>query len=136
LSLVLDASVAVAWLHEDEGGDAVDAIFDIVSDKGTVVPAHFFLEVANGLTMSLRRGRIDRQTRELGLADLRDLWIEVDPETTERLWNATLALADAYRLTVYDSAYLELARRRGLPLATLDRDLVSAARHEGVALAL
>jgi predicted nucleic acid-binding protein len=68
------------------------------------------------------------------LADLSLLPISLDPETDRQAWDATLQLAHRHRLTLYDAAYLELAQRRGLPLATLDRDLRTAATAEGVHL--
>ena len=60
--------------------------------------------------------------------------VRVDPDTDRQAWGATAQLAARQRLTLYDAAYLELARRRGLPLATLDRELRTAASDEEVAL--
>jgi predicted nucleic acid-binding protein len=68
------------------------------------------------------------------LADLLSLPISLDPETDRRAWDPTLQLAHLHRLTLYDAAYLELAQRRGLPLATLDCDLRTAAIAERVHL--
>ena len=82
----------------------------------------------------MRRGRIDRAYRDASLADLRSLAITIDPGTNRAAWAATLQLADRFGLTSYDAAYLELALRRRLPLATLDGDLVRAARAENVPL--
>jgi predicted nucleic acid-binding protein len=92
------------------------------------------LEIANVLEMGVRRGRHDAAFREVTLADLALLSIQVDPHTNDRAWGATIRLAERHRLTVYDAAYLELALRRGLPLATLDRELRVAATAENVAL--
>jgi predicted nucleic acid-binding protein len=85
------------------------------------------LEVANSLTVAIRRGRIDAEFRRAALDDLALLDITTDPHTDTHAWAETLLLADRFRLTVYDAAYLELARRRALPLATLDEDLSAAA---------
>jgi predicted nucleic acid-binding protein len=86
------------------------------------------------LEMGIRRGRHDVAFRHATLADLSLLPISLDPETDRRAWDATLQVAHLHRLTLYNAAYLELAQRRGLPLATLDSDLRTAARTEGVTL--
>jgi predicted nucleic acid-binding protein len=99
-----------------------------------VVPVHWPLEVANALLMAVRRARIDAGFRDAALRDLAALPIVLDPETSSRAWHDTLRLADAHRLTAYDAAYLELAHRRALPLATLDAELRAAARAFGVTL--
>ena len=66
---------------------------------------------------------------------LAELPITIDPETADRTWGATARLAEAHRLTAYAAAYLELAQRLGLPLATQDAALIAAARATGVELA-
>jgi predicted nucleic acid-binding protein len=103
-------------------------------ENGAWVPSLWPLEVANVLETGVRRGRHDIAFRDSTLADLSLLPISTDPETGNRAWNATLELAHRHRLTLYDAAYLELARRRQLPLATLDSDLRAAAMAEGVPL--
>jgi len=82
----------------------------------------------------VRSRRVDPQFLMTAISDLSTFWIETDPETENRAWGATLRLAERHRLTVYDAAYLETAMRRGLPLATLDKELRSAAEQEGVTL--
>ena len=82
----------------------------------------------------MRRGRIDVAYRDATIADLRDLAIDVDPETDRKAWSEILQLADRFRLTLYDAAYLELARRRQLPLASLDNELRAAGQMLGVPL--
>ena len=77
--------------------------------------------------MGIRRKRIDEEFRGRALADLIDLDVAIDAETNTFVWADTLALADRFRLTVYDACYLKLAQRRGVPLATLDNDLRKAA---------
>jgi len=84
--------------------------------------------------MDVRRGRHVVEFRDGALADLALLPIQIDPETDRHAWSATLRLAGRHRLTLYDAAYLELALRRALPLATLDRQLRAAARDENVEL--
>ena len=134
MSLVLDTSVTMAWVYADEMSRPVREVFDQVTESGAWVPSLWRLEIANVLEMGVRRGRHDAAFREVTLADLALLSIQVDPHTNDRAWGATLRLAERHRLTVYDAAYLELALRRGLPLATLDRELRVAAKAEDVTL--
>ena len=98
------------------------------------MPALWRLEVANSLTVAVRRGRIDAEFRQAALTDLALLDITTDPHTDACAWAATLRLADSFRLTLYDAAYLELAQRRTLPLATLDKDLCAATAALGLRL--
>ena len=111
---------------------AIEAVFFQVGLNGAVVPAIWHLEVANSLQSAIRRGRITTTDRQGTLADLARLPIEIDVETATAAWEGTLALADRFGLTTYDAAYLDLAIRRHLPLATLDRQLVDAARRAAV----
>jgi predicted nucleic acid-binding protein len=136
MSLVLDASVTLAWLFGDEASPSVRQVFDTIAERGAVVPGLWHLEVANSLTMAVRRKRIDAPFRQAALNDLAVLDITTDPQTAAQAWAATLELADTYRLTLYDASYLELASRRGLPLATLDQDLLAAAVRARVPLAM
>lgn len=131
MSLVLDSSATLAWIYGDETTDAIRAVFDQVAEAGAVVPALWRLEVANSLTVAVRRNRIDADFRRGALADLALLDISIDPHTDNQAWGETLHLADRYRLTLYDAAYLELAHRRKLPLATLDQALRAAAQASG-----
>jgi len=128
LSLVLDSSVTLAWIYPDETTDAIRQVFDSVAEDGAVVPALWRLEVGNGLTVAVRRGRIVSAMRASALADLELLDILIDAATDANAWSNSLHLADRFGLTLYDAAYLELAQRRSLPLASLDRDLRSAAQ--------
>jgi len=134
MSLVLDTSATIASLYPDEKTSAIRAVFDRVSEDGASVPSLWRLEVANVLNIGIRRGRNTVDFRDKSLIDLKALPIEIDPETDFHAWHATLYLADRHRLTLYDAAYLELALRRGLPLASLDRDLRAAAAAENVQL--
>jgi predicted nucleic acid-binding protein len=132
MSLVLDSSVALAWVYGEETTAAVRHVFDLVGGSGAWVPGLWRLEVANILEMGVRRGRHDADFRDSTLADLALLPIHVDPETDGQAWGATARLAERHRLTLYDTAYLELALRRGLPLASLDQELRAAAEAEKV----
>lgn len=133
MSLVLDSSVTLAWVLPDERHPAIDALWDRVVSSRAWVPSLWRLEVANSLTMAMRRGRISADFRADTLADLALLNIQTDPDTGSFAWRDTLALADTHGLSVYDAAYLELALRLSLPLATLDGALNRAAERCGVA---
>lgn len=134
MSLVLDCSTAIAWVYSEETTDAVHHVFELLSQTGAWVPGLWRLEVANVLEMGARRGRHRLDFRDLTLADLAQLPIQVDIETDRHAWGETLSLAERHHLTLYDAAYLELAMRRNLPLATLDEDLRQAGRSEKVRL--
>lgn len=130
--VVLDSSIVLSWCLPDEGG--ADEFQHEVAGSGAIVPSHWPLEVANALLMAERRQRIDAGFRNAVLRDLAALPISLDGETSARAWNETLRLAEAHRLTAYDAAYLELAQRLSLPLATLDRELRVAADALGLPL--
>ena len=132
MSLVLDSSATLAWIYSDEVNEEVRQLFDTVAETGAVVPALWRLEVANSLTVAVRRGRIDAEFRRAALDDLALLDVTTDPHTDTHAWAETLRLADRFELTLYDAAYLELAHRRGLPLATLDQELRAAASTLGL----
>ena len=134
MTLVVDASLTLAWYFEDERSAAGDAGLDRVTEEGAVVPSLWRYEVANGLQMAVRRKRIDAAYRDASLAELRLLPITVDRPGDDLIWTNTVVLAERFRLTVYDAAYLELAHRRALPLATADRPLRAAARTLGLEL--
>lgn len=132
MSLVIDSSITLAWFFKDERTPAVLAVFSDVQDAGAVVPILWRYEVANALQMAVRRRRITTADRDETLADLTEIDVMLDPEGNEHAWSSSLRLSDRHRLTVYDAAYLELAQRRRLPLATLDRALIRAGEAEGV----
>jgi predicted nucleic acid-binding protein len=134
VSLVLDSSAILAWFYADETTAAIRRVVEMLAEDGAWVPSLWSLEVANILETGVRRGRHDIAFRDATLADLSLLPISTDPETDRQAWNATLQLAHRHRLTLYDAAYLELAQRRRLPLATLDSDLRAAAMVECVPL--
>jgi predicted nucleic acid-binding protein len=132
LSLVLDSSATLAWIFSDETTEEIQRVFEWVADHGAVVPSLWRLEIANSLTTAARRGRIDIAFRNAALADLAQLDIQIDPETDVQSWGSILELADQFGLTSYDAAYVELARRRHFPLATLNEHM----RMAGAALGL
>lgn len=132
MSFVLDASVALAWCFRDEGGDYPARVLDALRGGEAVVASHWTLEVSNGLLVAERRGRIGSQEGARVVRLLLALPIVVDPVERSRALTATYRLARTRSLSSYDAAYLELAGRLGVPLATLDEDLREAAAAEGV----
>lgn len=134
MSLVLDCSAALAFLLPDETAPAAELVLDRILAGGAWVAGYWRLGVANALTSAVRRKRISREFRNDALADLSQLNIRVDLDTDQSAWGATLALADRFGLTPYDAAFLELAMRRNLPLATLDAALRAVAETVGVSL--
>jgi predicted nucleic acid-binding protein len=132
--VVLDASITLSWYFEDERTPASNAVLDQVTVAGAVVPSLWKLETANGLQIAIRRQRIDAAFRGLALFHLARLPITIDPEIDLHAWTTTLQLADRFQLTMYDAAYLELAQRRTLRIATLDAELRSAAEALGLTL--
>ena len=136
MSLVIDASVALAGVFGDERHGTAWQVVERLRDAPAWVPAHFHLEVGNGLLTGLRRGRLTADQTRTAVVALGALPIEVDLDTPSRAFNECWPLAANHGLTTYDAAYLELAIRRGLPLATLDERLAHAARAAGVALSV
>jgi predicted nucleic acid-binding protein len=132
---VLACSATLPWVFGDEASPAADALLDrLVQGERAWVPALWHLELGNVLLGAKRRGRIDQAGIEGFLSRLAVYDIAVDDQTMERAWQKTLDLALQHSLSTYDAAYLELALRRGLPLASLDRELIAAARACGVTL--
>ena len=134
MSLVLDRSVTLSWCFEDERTDATDALLNQVVESGAEAPSLWPLEVLDALSMAERRRRIDTERRQRLSGFLHDLPVNIDVETASRAWAATSQLAARFKLTLYDAAYLELAQRLNLPLATLDKELRVAGRALGIAL--
>jgi predicted nucleic acid-binding protein len=133
-AFVLDGSVTLAWFFEDESNAYTESVQDALPDVSGVVPTIWHLEVANGLLVGERRKRTTEAKVRQFLSLLEVLPITVDEQTSGRAWSDTVALARAHRLSAYDAVYLELARRRTLPLATHDGPLRDAAKAVGIAL--
>lgn len=129
---VLDCSVTASWLFKDEANAAADGLVRELETGRAYVPELWHLEVANVLLQGERRGRISRDDISAKLSLLDELPIEIDGETSSRALKQILSLARRYSLTTYDAAYLELAVRLDLPLATLDKALIRAAADVGV----
>ncbi len=137
VAFVLDCSATVAWVFDSEATPETDGLLDKLSAGAKAwVPALWHLELGNVLLSAQRRGRIDRAGIEKFLANLELYDVEVDGETMSVAWSKTLALGERFGLTMYDAAYLELALRKGLPLASLDAPLCAALRQAGGRLML
>ncbi|WZO97852.1 type II toxin-antitoxin system VapC family toxin [Isosphaeraceae bacterium EP7] len=130
--LVLDCSVTMAWCFEDEASLYADGVQDALKSVRAVVPAIWPLEVANALLVGERRKRLDEARSGRFLAMLSGLPIAIDDGTTGRAFTAITHLARSHQLSSYDAAYLELAIRRGLPMACFDGKLKAAALAAGV----
>lgn len=132
MPFVLDASATLAWHFEDEATQAGRALARRALQEGILVPQHWLIEVANGLIKGERRHRTDPASTSRFLDQLADFSIEVDPRDILNTAPSLVPLARAHRLSVYDAAYLELAERAGLPLATGDGPLARAGRAVGL----
>jgi predicted nucleic acid-binding protein len=131
MAFVLDASITACWVFQDEDHPDNRLAFHQMRSEEAVVPCLWWFEVRNILVVNERRRRIAESDTAAFLLNLSRLRIRIDRAPDE---GAVLRLARTHRLSVYDAAYLELAQREGLPLATLDADLKKAAAGEGVAI--
>lgn len=132
--LVLDSSATLAWALADERNLGPELLQHLAAAETAIVPVHWILEVTNALRMAVKRRRLDPGDPPQIIARIRTQPIEIDPETIPRCAYEIPALAEAHGLTTYDAAYLELAMRLGVPLATLDEGLARAARAAGIRL--
>jgi predicted nucleic acid-binding protein len=129
--LVVDASILAAWFLDETRDPRVEAAFDMAARVETRAPSLLYYEIRNALLMSERRNRISEAMSAGFLRDLALLPIRLEPAGDEA---SLMTLARNRKLTVYAAAYLDLAKREALPLATLDRGLEKAAIAEGVSL--
>ena len=129
--LVVDASVAVAWLFDDEDEPRVDRVLGQLIEDGALVPQLWHLETRNSLLTAERCGRLSVEEVKERLDALKGLPIATDEETDLQ---SAFDLARAHELSLYEALYLELAKREGAELATLDGPLGRAAVAEGVPL--
>jgi predicted nucleic acid-binding protein len=130
---VVDASITLAWCFEDESTPETESVLDRLVGEGGAAPAHWALEVANGLRFAAISGRVDGASIERARDIVRQLPDEIRPvETPTALY--LIEPARRHDLTVYDAAYLGLAEALGLGIATLDQRLAAACRTVGVPL--
>ena len=132
--LVIDSSVAIAWCFPNERDTYSQSVLDALTSEPAVVPDLWHLEVANTLVVGERRKRSTQANTVTWLGFLSSLPIVVDEATRAHAFADTVSIAREHGLSVYDAAYLELAIRRGLPLATLDAKLRTTAEIVGVPL--
>ena len=131
---ILDNSIVMAWYFDDETVQYADDVHESLSESTAVVPSLWHLEVANALLVGERRKRTTETNVTQFINVLAEFPIVTDELTHAKACADTLVLARAHDLSAYDAAYLELARRRDLPLATLDKRLRKAARVAGISL--
>ncbi len=132
-ALVVDASVVIAWLFDDEDEPRADKALEHLAEEGALVPHLWHLETRNILLVAERRGRLSAHAAKERLDALKGLPIQTDDEPD---LDSALDLARAHNLSFYDALYLELAIRERTDLATLDRALGQAAMAEGVQLSV
>lgn len=134
MAFVADASVTLAWIYGDEADARTDALMDRAGEEGVRMPAIWPFEIANSLVTGQRRNRQLPDSADRLIARLYRLkpTIEAAPDLETAI--AIESLAKRHTLSAYDAAYLELARRLTLPLATSDRRLAAAAEAEGIAV--
>ena len=136
-AFVADCSVTIAWAVPSQSSKATDGLLDHLAAGTTlIVPVLWFFEVANTLIVLTRRKKLSRESCDRARSMLAALAPVADTEGAGVALHATSSLADRYSLSVYDAAYLELALRRGIPLATSDAALASAARQANTAVLL
>jgi len=132
-SLVLDASVALCWLFDDQATAYTESVLDrLVGGDVVVAPAVWPFEIANVVTVAERRRIVNPAQAAAFFQTLGQLSIAVDRAEIEHIFNAVSETARRYRLSAYDAAYLEFALREAIPLATVDAALRNAARAAGV----
>lgn len=132
MDFVADASCTLPWVLTDESSPWTDALLQRLYGGDKIhVPAHWPVEVSNGILMAQRRKRIPAGHALPFWNFVSSLPIEIEPALSATQATTVLLLAERHALTVYDAAYLELSQRRNLSLATLDRELIQAARRDG-----
>jgi predicted nucleic acid-binding protein len=130
---VLDASIVISWVFEDESSPYAEEIIEALKSRSAVVPLVWPLEVDNAILAAVRRRRIQEADAFRFLTVLDTLTLEIDLEVARQtLGQRILGLGLTHGLSAYDASYLELAMRRGLPLATQDERLIRAAGAAGI----
>jgi len=129
---VIDNSVVMTWCFKDEASQYADLILDRLEDSDGFVPSIWPLEVCNVLLVAERKKRIGEADSARFIALLTELPIIVEQEPPERMIKEIFALARKHKLSSYYASYLDLAMRKGLPIATLDRNLIAAAKRSNV----
>jgi predicted nucleic acid-binding protein len=135
MSFVLDASVALRWLLDD-GTPQMRAyalrVSEALESESAIVPVMWGLEIANVIARTEAKNIVSEAESKTFISMLLAADIRVDAATCEHALFATLDIARRFKLSAYDASYLELALRLGMPIATLDEDLMKAAKQTGV----
>jgi predicted nucleic acid-binding protein len=129
MPFVIDASITAAWLLPDEKNSLAEQCLDAFESDHALVPGIWRYETRNLMLIAERRQRLSPQETQAALEVVARYPIHQDTVPEEA---AIVRLARKHALTFYDAAYLELALRRGVPLATLDARLGRAARAETI----
>ena len=132
--IVLDASAALAAMFDDETAWAADELLALGDRTPFVVPGHWSVEIASSLAAAERRKRILAEQADILIRIIRRLQVVVDEPNPDLAFDVLLPLARQHRMSVYDTAYLELAERVDAPLATFDKTLARVAEERGVSL--
>lgn len=132
--LVIDSSITMCWCFPDEATTFGESVLRAVFEFGAIVPQLWAWEVANTILLGERRGRVTLEDSRLFIEILKRLPVAVDGQTPQQALENNLDLAREFKLTAYDAAYFELAKRKSLRLCTLDRQLIAAAPAAGVEL--
>ena len=133
-SFVIDNSVVMTWCFKDEASQYADFILDSLEHFTAIVPSIWPLEVGNVLLVAERKKRLSRADITRFIALLFELPITVDQEPPERMIKEIFALAREHKLSTYDASYLDLAMKKGIPIATLDNHLITAAKRSNVSI--
>jgi predicted nucleic acid-binding protein len=131
--IVIDASLTASWHFEDERGPIAESVLESLEHDSAYAPLIWWFEIRNVIILGERTRRATHEQTAEFLAFLLQLPISLDSLPDD---DRVMTLARRHKLTFYDAAYLELAQREGIPLATLDKELADAARAEGVSLVL
>lgn len=129
---VVDNSVVMAWCFQDETSPYADDILGLLEEVTAFVPSIWPLEVGNVLLVAERNKRLNEKDSARLIALISELPIIVEQETPERMIKEIFALARKHKLSSYDASYLDLAMRKGLPIATSDKNLIAAAKRSQV----
>lgn len=133
-AFVVDNSVVMSWCFKDEANRYADSVLDRIADATAVVPSIWPLEVVNVLLVAERMKRISEADSIRFVTLLNQLPITIEQDQPDRIMNELINLAREHGLSSYDACYFDLAMRMGLPIATLDKHLKSAAKKARVPL--
>lgn len=135
MQIIVDASVIIAWCMPDEYSPYAQSVMDDLTENASLlVPALWVYEVSNVINISVRRGRINTFFAEQVFLRLSNFETEIDFPNAQIITGHAFELAQKNNLTIYDAAYLELAKRRNAAFASLDQRLMMAAQAEGIEL--